>query len=424
MVLLTLILELLIIALVNSNYTGYKVYKVVPDTFEQLKAIDRFHYQPHFDFWQDGTTVGQTNNIMVAPKDQSDFEADLLKNKLNFEISVDDVESFLNQEKQERLMTRTFLSLGQVTFQSYMFYSEHMAYLRRLANDYPQIVTLDKIGESYEGRDLLLIHISSGPSDISKPVIFIDAGIHCREWISPPVALYIIQQLVENPENSYLYQNVDWYILPSLNPDGYEYTQTHNRLWRKNRRLTAGAECYGTDLNRNFDYMWMFDGASQDSCTEIYAGPEAFSEPETQALRNWFLNNTELNIKLYLTFHSYGEMMLYPWGYARVLPENFEELHRVGELAANAIGQATRINSNYLVNSSAILLYPAAGGSDDWVKAIAGVDLAYCVELPDGDAPFFFMLPARQILPVVQETFEGVKAFHSYIEETYWNENL
>lgn len=74
-----------------------------------------------------------------------------------------------------------------------------------------------------------LFRISSGDTNevIPKPVIFIDAGIHCREWIAPPVALYIIQQLVENPENSWLIQNVTWYVVPNLNPDGYEYSQTH-----------------------------------------------------------------------------------------------------------------------------------------------------------------------------------------------------
>lgn len=72
--------------------------------------------------------------------------------------------------------------------------------------------------------------------------------------------------------------------------------------------------CYGTDLNRNFEYMWMYAGASNNSCTQTYAGPEPFSEPETRALRDWVLANNE-HAKLYLAFHSYGEMMLFPWGY-------------------------------------------------------------------------------------------------------------
>lgn len=66
--------------------------------------------------------------------------------------------------------------------------------------------------------------ISSGGSN--KPIIYVQAAIHAREWIAPPVALYIINQLVENPNNAYLYEDIDWVIIPVVNPDGYEYTHT------------------------------------------------------------------------------------------------------------------------------------------------------------------------------------------------------
>ncbi|XP_066257603.1 carboxypeptidase B-like [Euwallacea similis] len=415
---------LLTITIDGETFERYKVYHVVPQTKEQVNFINQLHLEPKFDFWEDGTTLGGASDVMVAPELQEKFESDLSRNGINFEVTIDDVEGLIQQDRRDMFLSRAERTalLGQVTFRSFMSVSEQMAYVRRVAEDYPNIATLEKLGESYEGRDILILRVSSGTSATTtpKPVIFIDAGIHCREWIAPPVALYIIQQLVENPLNAYLYENVDWYIVPNLNPDGYEYTQSHNRLWRKNRHLTEGAGCYGTDLNRNFGYKWMFAGASNNSCSETFAGPEEFSEPETRALRDWFLTHSEENVKLYLTFHSYGEMVLYPWGYDTVLPDNFEDLHYAGQLAAAAIDQSTTINSRYQVNSSAILLYPAAGGSDDWVKAVGGVDLAYCVELPDGDAPYYFMIPAKQILPAVQETFEGVKAFHGHIEEISW----
>lgn len=95
-------------------------------------------------------------------------------------------------------------------------------YLNQLAVDYPKIVSLENPGQSYEGRNLTVIKISNGGKD--KPAIFVDGGIHAREWIAPAQVLYIIDQLVTNPENSNLYENVDWYLLPLLNPDGYEYT--------------------------------------------------------------------------------------------------------------------------------------------------------------------------------------------------------
>ena len=101
-------------------------------------------------------------------------------------------------------------------------------YLKELAVSHPGLVSLESIGKSYEGRDLLMIKISSGGSGI--PAVLIDAGIHAREWIAPAMALYVINQLVENnTQNSDLTTGLDWYILPVLNPDGYEYSHTSVR---------------------------------------------------------------------------------------------------------------------------------------------------------------------------------------------------
>ena len=90
-------------------------------------------------------------------------------------------------------------------------------------------MSLASIGKSYEGNPIYVVKISSGPG-INKPAILMDAGIHAREWIAPSTALYAIHQLVTNKTNSHLYQDVDWYIIPNLNPDGYEFTHTKVRI--------------------------------------------------------------------------------------------------------------------------------------------------------------------------------------------------
>lgn len=69
-----------------------------------------------------------------------------------------------------------------------------------------------------------------GADNPEKPVILIDGGIHAREWISPAVVVYIINQLVENKENHYLIENISWYIVPVLNPDGYEYSRSSTEV--------------------------------------------------------------------------------------------------------------------------------------------------------------------------------------------------
>lgn len=95
-------------------------------------------------------------------------------------------------------------------------------YLYQLSTDYPEIANISVIGRTHENRELILLKISSGIGT-NKPSIFIEGGIHAREWISPAQVLYIADQLVTNASNKYLYQNVDWYLLPMANPDGYEY---------------------------------------------------------------------------------------------------------------------------------------------------------------------------------------------------------
>ncbi|XP_049827688.1 carboxypeptidase B-like isoform X3 [Schistocerca gregaria] len=262
--------------------------------------------------------------------------------------------------------------------------------------------------------------VSSGNgANSSAPVILVDAGIHAREWIAPAAALYVIQQLVENATQSALADSIDWHVIPVLNPDGYEYTFTTERLWRKTRSPTSG-ECVGVDANRNFDFHWMEVGASDDPCSTTYAGAEVFSEPETRALRDYILANAD-RIKLYLTFHSYGPLILYPWGYTTEPPEDWETLDALGRLANAA--QVAAGAPNYTVGTFAGAMYAAAGTSADWAKAVGGVALSYTLELPEGgDAGFD--PPASDIVGIVTPFFEAVRAFGQYVADNFGRSRL
>lgn len=107
-----------------------------------------------------------------------------------------------------------------------------------------------------------------------------------------------------------------------------------DRLWRKNRGGVGKGRCAGVDLNRNFGYKWGGQGASRQPCSEIFAGSAAFSEPETMA-QFQFMDQTAANFQGFLTFHSYGQYILYPWGYDRVVPPDYKDLDRVGIDGAN-----------------------------------------------------------------------------------------
>ena len=171
--------------------------------------------------------------------------------------------------------------------------------------------------------------------------------------------------------------------------------------------VSLSQECKGVDLNRNFGYHWGGYGASNDPCKETYRGPSSFSEPESRAIRNFLLSG-EANFQLYLTFHSYGQYLLYPWGYDKLDTRDWQELKHVGDVANNAM---RRLNHgvSYQVGSAAKMLYPASGGSDDWAKGGANIKYSYTVELPD-TGRHGFLLPANKIETVGREAFAGFEA--------------
>lgn len=141
----------------------------------------------------------------------------------------------------------TFLG-HRLTWQAYHRLNDINGYLDYLAETYPQLCTVKTIGSSVQGRPIKIIKISNGKQ--GNKAVWIDGGVHAREWISPATVTFIINQIVLSYDNDPLLESVDWYINPMVNPDGYEYSHNVDRLWRKNRR--GAGYCAGTDLNRNF----------------------------------------------------------------------------------------------------------------------------------------------------------------------------
>lgn len=208
--------------------------------------------------------------------------------------------------------------------------------------------------------------------------------------------------------------NFDYWFLPVVNPDGYEYTHRVDRLWRKTRSQNSGI-CFalngmgrgdGVDPNRNYPFHWMEAGASSFACSETYAGPRPLSEPETRALAQ-VLEQNKARIVMYVSFHSFSQLILAPYGYGRVLPDNFGELQRVANQWIQSVAKLR--GTDYEFGTSAIKLYPAAGGSDDFAHGVAGIKLAYTIELPDKGRNHF-LLPPSEIIPVGQEAIIGLRA--------------
>ena len=159
--------------------------------------------------------------------------------------------------------------------------------------------------------------------------IFVEANIHAREWISSATASYVLNEFLRstNAEVQQIASSVDWHFIIMANPDGYEFSRNSNRQWRKTRSPVS-LLCFGVDPNRNFAFNWLVAdengnlGASTTACSDTYAGPSAFSEPETLAIEQFLARNYQL-YDIYLSFHSYAHVILYPLGNTAVRVVSF-----------------------------------------------------------------------------------------------------
>ena len=191
--------------------------------------------------------------------------------------------------------------------QLYRSYDESTKIFKDLQEKYSNYFKLESIGQTWEKRDINLITISKDIKTAEKrPALFFTGTIHAREWVGHELAIEFAQYVLENYENdpsiqAYL-DNATIYMVPCANPDGYEYSRTHFSFWRKNRRVNADGT-YGVDLNRNFPIGYVKSNATNSN---VYGGPEPFSEPETRALRD-FVEAHE-NISIALDYHSQGNV--------------------------------------------------------------------------------------------------------------------
>ncbi|XP_030380142.1 carboxypeptidase B [Scaptodrosophila lebanonensis] len=409
------------ITLAANSYEGYGIYEVRPANAAQTELLHELSHQG-YDFFSLSRLVGKESRVLLSPAQRESFDkllADqgMSHNILNGNVGATIAEEFAQLQLQRRLFPIT--GKGRLSTERYYTHAEIISYINDLAVRYPTRVFVKTVGWSYEKRELKTITITNGDGRPNKKVNFMDGGFHAREWISPAAVLYVIDQLVENFENNAeLLLDYDWVILPVVNPDGYEYTQTGTvaRMFRRTRQpyKYLGVTCHGADPNRNFDFHWAEEGASTTPCTDTYAGPTPFSEPETIVVRDLMHSLSARGI-MYLTIHSYGNYLLYPWGWTSDLPDTWEDLDEVARAGADAIEEAT--GTQYTYGSSTNVLYIAAGASDDY-GFYAGFNVSITMELSAGGATGFDP-PATKIDEYVKETWIGIRAMAQKLLEKY-----
>lgn len=280
--------------------------------------------------------------------------------------------------------------------------------LNTLATTYPTITSLQTIGISVEGRPIKALKISDNPNvneSSEGDVVFI-ALMHAREWITVEVLLYIADRMLsEYSTNSELESDINaaqLWIIPITNPDGYEYTHSTYRYWRKNRRDNLDGT-FGVDLNRNWEYQWgLASGSSGTTSTNTFRGVSPFSEPENQVIRD-FVTGLD-NFKTFVSYHSYSELYLRPWAYTTADPYGESTLESIVQRNINLI-QAVHGHVY-----SETVGYLASGETTDfmWEKHRVAAFTPELRPAPSGGGGF--NPPPSEILPCAQENYPAALA--------------
>lgn len=273
---------------------------------------------------------------------------------------------------------------------------------------YPNLITTKQAltPQSIEGRNIWYLKISDNPSvDENEPEVLYSALHHAREAASLSQLIfymwYLLENYTTNPDVKFLVDNTEMFFVPCLNPDGYEFNRTSNPggggMWRKNRRNNGTT--FGVDLNRNYGDHWGYDntGSSPTPSSDTYRGTAAFSEPETQAIRN-FCNSRQF--KTALNAHTYSNLLIYPWGY---IPSYYTP------------DSATFVNWSSLMTETSRFLYGTGdqtvnyvvnGDSDDWMYGEQTTKPKILAMTPEAGAASDGFWPASsRIINICKTTF-------------------
>eukprot|EP00759_Apiculatamorpha_spiralis_P005239 PhF_6_TR13189/c0_g1_i3/m.20825 len=305
--------------------------------------------------------------------------------------------------------------------------------IHALEKSYPHIAKVHSIGPSQqEGNTVYAVKIGANPfnDDTRLPEVIITGVHHAREWISAEVTMGVAEHVCAsfstNKKLRRILSHVELWIIPVMNPDGFAYTflpgydssiDDNKRFWRKNRRGQ-----YGVDPNRNYDNHWGETGASGNQRDETYYGTYPFSEAETINIRN-LVGDRRKNISArtewlsnpigFLSFHSYGNELLYPWAWTKTHISNNDYIVGMLTTIAGLIKNTT--GERYTVKQSSNLYY-SSGDACDWFMDAHEFRPAFTMELRPGDNKCCdFELPGDEIAGSVQEGIVAAMYFAEYV---------
>jgi zinc carboxypeptidase len=345
------------------------------------------------------------------------------------------------------LLTLFIAGGGPATAATYHTYDQLTSELASLAAAHPTRAQRISIGHGWETvgefgqRQIWALKISNNVDNTEgKPEIVLVGNHHAREWISVEVPLaighYLLENYATNPAIQELVNSKVVWIVPMLNPDGHVYSEITNRCWRKNRR-NNGDGTFGVDLNRNYGYQWgLASGSSGTTSVDTYRGPSAFSEPETQAFRDFLRDRS--NLRTVISYHNYTQAVLRPWSYTidftpgnppppaePMLKDVSDELRARlqsvhGQVYKDCLFQADRLPSGACPSPPH---YESSGEMADWIHHELNIP-AFTIEVRPTSGSTWpsphncggFELPESEITPTVEENLEAALRLIHYAQ--------
>ncbi|EEY22980.1 carboxypeptidase A4 [Verticillium alfalfae VaMs.102] len=350
----TIIAATLPLAAAKVSYDGFKAFSIDShDNFDAVEASLAGLNYVSLSCQDDHDHL----DVAIAPEDLAAFEALNLDAKVTFE----DFGAELAAEGE---------------FESYTV-------SRDLHAAFPDNSEIYTAGESLEGRPIKGIHLWGRDGPGKHEAIIWHGTVHAREWIVAPTVEYMTYKVIDGYKKRACssvrtLDNYDFYIMPIVNPDGFVFTYTENRLWRKNRQVRTGASCIGTDINRNWPYKWdVPGGSSTNPCSETYRGLAPGDTPEMQVLTNHTLGlSRTTGIKFFVDWHAFSQLIMLPYGYSctEVAANNDYQM----KLAAGVNEAIKSVNGlNFVFGPTCPTIYQTSGVSMDWAYDVANAELSW-----------------------------------------------
>jgi len=366
---------------VSQEFSVYRVYYEFPEQIQQLMTFDLFEFNNL-----------EEKYVLVA------VTADEVKKieEMGFKVALDEEEtanfSLLSMVSENQLNTIPGYSCYRTVEETY-------ATAANLAAAYPNLATWTDVGNSWEksvgqsdGYDLFVLKLTNNAITGDKPKLFITASIHAREYATAELATRFAEHLINNynvdPDVTWLLDYHEIHLMLHMNPDGRKEAET-GVSWRKNTNENycgVTSSNRGADLNRNFSFYWNYcSGCSSGSpCDATYRGPSGASEPEVSAVQAYMRSifpdqrDTPLSAAaptnatgMYIDLHSYGNLVLWPWGMVTSAAPNGSALQTLGRKFA--------FFNNFTPQRSS-QLYTTDGDSSDFAYGELGIG-SYAFEL-------------------------------------------